>query len=262
MNRENLDFLYKMFPYHDLNSLDIIIVNQTTKDVLLTSDVATVQVINSFEKGLSKSRNVALKAATKDWCLIADDDVLYLKDFEKKILKGIQMFKNSGIIVFQSQIDENNLSKKYPSCSQKEMNLLRKFNVGSIEMLLHKKVIDNSIQFNENFGLGSNVFNCGEEQVLMHDIAQLLKLKISFYKATIVQHAWLSTGREYAKKGRYFTAGAIYAKTSPKYYVKWICIQLFFDLKQGNIASKDVYKKYKEALQGKQKLRALENETN
>ena len=82
MNRDNLDFLIPMFPSANFADFTILIVNQTTEKKLMNSDFPNLKVINSFEKGLSKSRNLALKNATKKILLIADDDVIYLPDFE------------------------------------------------------------------------------------------------------------------------------------------------------------------------------------
>jgi hypothetical protein len=65
MNRNSLDFLIPMFPSRKFFEFNILIVNQTTENQLLNSEFPTVRIINSFEKGLSKSRNLALKNAIK-----------------------------------------------------------------------------------------------------------------------------------------------------------------------------------------------------
>ena len=56
------------------------IINQTTQDKQLESDLSNVRVINAFELGLSKSRNLALQHSTADIVLFADDDVEYVPD--------------------------------------------------------------------------------------------------------------------------------------------------------------------------------------
>ncbi len=261
MNRENLDFLYKMFPHHNVKSLDIIVVNQTTKDRLLVSEIESIKIINSFDKGLSKSRNFALQTSTTNWCLIADDDLVYLAGFEHHINKGIQKYETSGVIVFQAERHKNELLRNYPQKSTKQLSEFERFNVCSVEMLVHKKLI-NEILFNEIFGLGSAIFNSGEEQIFMHNVYKKLKLPISFYKKVIVQHPYLSTGKAYHKKGRYFTKGGIYAKLYPRLYIKWIVFQLFFDVKQGHLKLNEVFNSYKEALLGVQKLKNITNEKN
>lgn len=46
-----------------------------------------IKWVDSLEKGLSKSRNMALKYASGDICLIADDDLEYVDLYEKKLLR-------------------------------------------------------------------------------------------------------------------------------------------------------------------------------
>ena len=75
-----------MFANNTLEDYRILIINQTTKDNLLESELTNVRVINSFEKGLSKSRNLAIRNAMGDICLIADDDITYKKGFKKDII--------------------------------------------------------------------------------------------------------------------------------------------------------------------------------
>lgn len=260
MNRDNFDFLYKMFPHQDLRDLNIIIVNQTSKEFKLESSLESVTVINSFEKGLSISRNLALQNATFDWCLIADDDLIYTIDFTQNIVFGINNFKNSGVIIFQAQIDANLLLRAYPSYSKENLSNFEKLEVASFEMLINRKKVFDKVLFNSFFGLGSKVFNSGEEQLFMRDVHKKLSLPISYISSVIVQHPWLSTGREFDKKNRYFTKGAVFKKIFPKTYLKWILIQLFFDLKLKHIKFTEIYSNYKEAKEGVKKIHELENE--
>lgn len=260
MNRDNFDFLYKMFPYHDLKDLNIIIVNQTTREFILESNFDTVLVINSFDKGLSKSRNLAFEKATSDWCLLADDDLIYTRDFVKHIVLGIDDFFNSGVIIFKAQIDQNKMLRNYPRQSKNDLSIFEIMEVASFEVLINRKEVYQRVFFNEFFGLGSGNFNSGEEQIFMNDVRQKINLPVSFVSSVIVQHPWMSTGRDFNRKNRYFTKGAVLKKMFPISYVKWIFIQLFFDLKQGHINVLNVYSKYKEALQGVKKIKVLENE--
>lgn len=257
MNRENFDFLYAMFPYHKIEDLDVIIVNQTTKDKQLTSTIASVKVFNSLEKGLSKSRNLALENSSADWCLIADDDLVYLEGFEQKINKGIEKFSSSGVITFQVQKDEFILMRKYPEKSKKKLSIQEILNVSSVEMLINKKMLASTIKFNDNFGLGSNVFECGEEQVFLKEV-KMLNYNISFFNTTIVHHPLLHTGTKLKNSKRYFVKGGIYAKMFPKTYKTWVFSQIFFDLKQRKISISEMCKYYKNALKGVQKLKEID----
>ena len=113
MNRNTLDFLIPMFPFCHFSDLSILIVNQTEEKKLLVSDFPSIRVINSFEKGLSKSRNLALKNAIGKIVLIADDDVVYKKDFDTKIVQAHNRYNNKAAISFCIEKPNGLLYKKY-----------------------------------------------------------------------------------------------------------------------------------------------------
>ena len=55
MNQNSLDFLVQMFPFLHFSNLQILIVNQTQTGKELLSIYPNVRIINSFEKGLTKT---------------------------------------------------------------------------------------------------------------------------------------------------------------------------------------------------------------
>lgn len=80
MNRSDFSFLSAMFPHHEWRDLNLVIVNQTKKGKELKSNLENIIVVNSYEIGLSKSRNLALKNSRTTYGVIADDDVVYESD--------------------------------------------------------------------------------------------------------------------------------------------------------------------------------------
>ena len=76
MNRDNLAFLEVMFSKTDVTKYNILIINQTTTEKQLHTTSHTINVINVLDKGLSKSRNLALQHATKKLVVFTDDDVV------------------------------------------------------------------------------------------------------------------------------------------------------------------------------------------
>lgn len=260
MNRENLDFLYKMFPCHDIENLDIIIVNQTSKDAILRSSYSFIKVINSFEKGLSKSRNLALNNATAKWCLIADDDLVYVRGFDKIIEAGINKYESSGVIIFKSLVKKQISRRKFPKKSKQHLNAFERFDVASFEMLLNRTNKQVAF-FNESFGLGSDEFLSGEEGIVMHDYLTKHR-EVSYFNGAIVYHPIESTGTLFNHPLRYYTKGGTLKYMYPKLFMLWIVIQLFFDLKQRNIKFVDIYKNYKEALRGANMLKKITDAAN
>ena len=116
MNRTTLDFLSKMFSGQNYLDFNVLIINQTIDSKLLKSECSNIRVINTFEKGLSKSRNIAIKNATKPICLLADDDIVFNEGFENLILKAHQDYPYP-IITFQTQTTNNEMYWDYPLIS-------------------------------------------------------------------------------------------------------------------------------------------------
>lgn len=187
MNRDSLTFLNKMFPYHDLKSLNILIINQSQKGIELISKLNNIRVINSIDVGLSKSRNLALKNAIGDICLIADDDVEYLANFEVTIKNSFIKFSDATIVRFKIDTFSSEDYKIYPPKS-KRLNKKKEIeNTSSIEIAFIRNAICNKVDFNTNFGLGSQ-FTCGEEYLFLNEILKLNKV-IYFENTAIVKHS-------------------------------------------------------------------------
>jgi glycosyltransferase involved in cell wall biosynthesis len=244
MNQSSLDFLIPMFPDSALLEIPILIVNQTNETNLLVSDNPKIRVINSFEKGLSKSRNLALKNAKGKILLIADDDVVYHKNVISTILDAYNAHPKAASIVFCATNLEGKSFKKYPKQTKPNLNRLDIYNVMSIEMTLNKAIIAaNSVIFDEDFGLGSP-YIMGEEAVFLNDLKNK-KQQIVFVPTSIVSHLEETTNHKISLEQKYHLIGALYSRNYKKACFLWIIIQLFFDLKQSKIRWKQVVSLYK-----------------
>ena len=132
MYRTSLSFLFQMFPCHNLETLNILIVNQTLKGNELKSDFENIRILNSYNQGLSFSRNLAINNAIGDICLIADDDVEFLPDFDQTILRSFSKRKLVSVILFKIATFSGKAYKNYPKDSKrlskkKEIRNLRLF---------------------------------------------------------------------------------------------------------------------------------------
>jgi len=187
MNRKSLSFLKKMFANHDLEHLNILIINQTKEGISLISDKKNIRVINSFKKGLSQSRNLAIQNSIGDICLIADDDVEYFPDFLETIKYAFNQFKNASIIRFKIDTFEGVDYKPYPKKSKQIIKKKELLDSSSIEIAFKRSpIVKNDIKFNTLFGLGSH-FNSGEEYLFLKE-AISKNLIIYFENKSIVKH--------------------------------------------------------------------------
>nr|WP_315141670.1 glycosyltransferase family A protein [uncultured Flavobacterium sp.] len=261
MNRNSLDFLISMFPFCHFSEFQILIVNQTQENNLLVSDFPTVRVINSFEKGLSKSRNLALENAIGKIVLIADDDLVYKNDFDKKITQAYNQYDNKAVISFSIEKPNGFMFKKYLSNPKINLSLVELFNVLSIEISLNKSIIDKlGIVFDENFGLGSE-FQMGEEAIFLSDIKNKNQ-QIGFIPIVIATHSEISSTEKIDFAQRYYIQGAFLTRVIKANYFTDLATKLFFDLKQKKLKINQIFAAITNANQGKIDYYKLKNKNN
>lgn len=164
MNQTNKEDLIK-----SLRINDCIIINQITKKIdLPKNDIDSNQKFLSFkEKGLSKSRNKAIKYSTNDISIICDDDMYYEENYENIIISAYEKYKDADIIAFV--VDNENLSKRKPILPEKKINYLSSMKLQSVQITFKRKsIIENKITFDEEFGTGSKYY-WGEENIFLFD---------------------------------------------------------------------------------------------
>lgn len=186
MNRDSLDFLDAMFVSNDLSEFLILIINQTHEGCILKSDQPNIRIINSFEKGLSKSRNLALSKAQGKYCLLADDDVFFLPDLANKIKTGFEIFPQADVLCFMTLTTNQKKYWKYPAKpGPMPGKKIRK--ILSIEIAFSlEKIKSYNVWFNEYFGLGAEFPN-GENYLFLSELYKK-SAKIYFQPQYIVMH--------------------------------------------------------------------------
>ena len=259
MNRNSLDFLIPMFPFCHFSDFSILIINQTQENILLVSEFSNVQVINSFEKGLSRSRNLALKNAKGKIVLIADDDVVYKKDFDDKIVQAYNQFGNKAVISFSIEKPNGLLFKKYLPNAKMNLSLMELFNVLSIEISINKSVLDKfGVTFDENFGLGSR-FEMGEEAVFLSDVKNQNQ-RIAFVPNVIAVHSEISSNDKFNFVQRYYIQGAFLSRLINVNYFVGLGTKLFFDLKQKKLKLNQILDAIKNTNRGRKDFKNLKDE--
>ncbi|MGO4772959.1 glycosyltransferase family 2 protein [Flavobacterium sp. W22_SRS_FK3] len=249
MNRDSLDFLMPMFPFLHFSEFSILIVNQSQNEIFLTSDYFNIRVINSSDKGLSKSRNLALENALGKILVIADDDVVYQEGFLVRIINAYNKFPEAAVINFCAINSRGILVKKYPLKSKSNLNIFDIFNASSIEMTLNKAILNASkVEFDVNFGLGG-IFEMGEEAIFLFDLKRKNK-QLVFESHVIVKHEGLTTSSKKDIIERYYIQGALFTRIFKNNYIFGIIIKLVFDLKQNKLRFNNIKTALKSAHQG------------
>lgn len=156
---------------------DVVVVNQCDKDSIDEFDfknkkgeICHAKFINTTERGLSRSRNMAIRNAWGDLCLIADDDEIFEDDIEKIIIKSFNNYPKASLIAFSLRWVDVNVNYPSKSMTLRFKNLLQ---ISSVQICFKlKEVINNSILFDEKMGSGTGNGG-GEENHFMLDCRKL-----------------------------------------------------------------------------------------
>lgn len=215
----NIDVLISTMEQKDYSLLekmnissDCVVVNQCGSDSIVEFEFrgCNVKWINSSEKGLSRSRNLAIRNSTADICLIADDDLLYVDGFADKVLVEFERNKDAAIIAFVVE-GVGRIFKSYPK-TKKKLNFFSAMKVSSVQISFdRKKLLDKGVSFKEEFGAGS-LFYAGEESILLSDClrknmtAYFVPVKIAYLY--FGESSWFKGFDEsyFVTKGAVFTA--------------------------------------------------------
>jgi glycosyltransferase involved in cell wall biosynthesis len=250
--KNNLDFVENIFFENNKHSFPIIIVNQSGK--ISDSEKKNIKVINTDTKGLSESRNLAIKYSSKKYCLLADDDIIYKDGFYKIIEEAFEENLNSDVITFM-MVDENGKKfKKYPNSIMHDFKSIR--DVNSVVIAFKREsIIKNNIQFDTLFGLGA-IFETGEEYIFLRNCIEK-NLTILFCPKIILQHKSISSGKLAFKDKNIFARAAIFYKFYG--YLSYLkLVHHIYLLKKRNMISwKQVFNKFLVGLDGIKKYKSI-----
>ncbi len=257
VNRNSLDFLEVMFQNNNISDYQILVINQTSENHTLNSNDPKIRVINSFEKGLSKSRNLAIENAIGDICLLADDDVVYIEGFEKPIIEGYRHLEDADIITFKTLTTENKPFSKYP----KRTSQLKSFSkyVLSIEISFRRlSIVNRVIRYDEFFGLGA-IFQDSENYLFLLGLQKQTNLKLYFIPEFIVMHPPLTSSDEVVSDRLIFARCALNYKLYGNAGYVYVFKYLFYLLRHRLIAFNEINDKFKVAHSGIQTYKKLNN---
>lgn len=146
---------------------DITVVNQCSNDCIsktCTENGYRLQIIDSSERGLSKSRNMAIRYAGSDICLLCDDDEILYDNYANLIESAFKENPDADLIAFALDYSD----KKYPK-KKKKIGYLSALKISSVQIAFRRKaIIENNIVFDERLGAGTGN-GAGEEQKFLYD---------------------------------------------------------------------------------------------
>ena len=219
----------------DLNiTAPALIINQCSRNGVRKAEKngRKIEIIETTDRGLSRSRNMALENAEQDEVIFCDNDVRYADDAFVQINSAFERNPDAGIIVFFIERPERH---EPVYAEESVMDRLHMMKIFSPEMAVRKSMLGN-LRFNEDFGAGAK-YSMGEENIFLFE-AYRRGIKAVYVPVKIEslipnESSWF---RGYS--GKFFTdRGAGYYAMEPSH---WTVLSLQFLIRKHKLYSRDI----------------------
>ena len=151
---------------------DCLIINQCDRDEVKSEEreYGTVRMISTCERGLSRSRNMALKNSNADICVLCDDDIVFHEGYEYIIKNAFGEIPEADVLVFNIKSINTEVRKQEPYFKAvKRIPWYKSYSSVHIAFK-HQKVIEKGLWFDERFGAGSGMYSMAEDSLFFADI--------------------------------------------------------------------------------------------
>lgn len=226
---------------------NVLAVNQVKKgEEKLNIKKGEKKIYTYQEKGVSRSRNRLLENASGDICIFADNDTVYVENYEKIVEEEYKKNPKADIIIFFAE-NENPNREKNKRIGNKKINFLDIMKIRTYEITIKKETIKKikkeGIKFDLNFGPGG-IFNKGEETVFMSEIYKRNFKIYSVDKKISNSKNYISTWFTEFNEQFLYDQGAIFYKIAPKWYNILIIQYMIrkYPLYKKNVKIKNAYK--------------------
>ncbi|MCD8379203.1 MAG: glycosyltransferase family 2 protein [Lachnospiraceae bacterium] len=173
-----------------------VVVNQCdregSEEIVLPGGLA--RIFYSAERGVGKSRNLALSKAQEEICIFGDEDIVYREGYAELIEAEFAKHPEADGLLFQVEVDPSR--KTYQNDSFGRVGLLNCGRYPAYSMALRRqKLIDSGVWFSTLFGGGARYSN-GEDSLFIRDV---IKAGLKLYKTPVC------IGEEQPRPSTWFT---------------------------------------------------------
>ena len=160
---------------------DVLVINQCDQEgetVYPTRD-GRARIFSNRDRGLTKSRNLAIAKSCADICLLCDDDEQFTPNYEKVILDAYGAIPQADIIAFKVMGQPKTLPDRVM-----QLRFPKLLNVSSWQISFRRdSLINSGVRFDELLGAGSG--NGAEEELKFLLDCRRAGLKI-WYVPTVI----------------------------------------------------------------------------
>jgi len=215
----------------------------------------SVRMYTMPEKGLGKSRNNALMRAQGDICALADDDMVYVDNYEEIILNAYRENPDADFIIFNARIHYPEYTKEVVKDNGRVhfYNLLR---YGTVSFTFKRSTImKHNFYFPIYFGAGAK-FTSGDDSLFLWT-ALKNGAKIYRNKSIIADVYNYSSSWFIGYTDQYFyDKGALAKALSPSFYHLYILYTLIKSRKQYD-GEKSMFERFKIMKSGAKEFSSL-----
>lgn len=147
---------------------DALIINQTDHEAYEERVIGghLVRMYSTTQRGLSRSRNMALVHAKGDYCLIADDDEVLCDNYDQLIIDAFRRNPMADAIAFNYNDANPRIQNTKRKIIKTECEAPKNKSFSSVSLAFKReKVVMEGIWFNVKLGAGSEIISAGEESV-------------------------------------------------------------------------------------------------
>lgn len=154
---------------------DTVIINQCDENGYKEENIggAFIRTFSVTDRGLTKSRNLAISESQADICIICDDDEVFAVGYEKAVSDAYDNLPDADIIIFDMVDRPLKWGESIKKLSAKDI-----MSVSSWQITFKRNaLLSKGILFDENMGAGSG--NGAEEEFRF--LTQCRKAKLNIY---------------------------------------------------------------------------------
>ena len=164
---------------------NVIVINQCDNNGYkeFTTKNGVAKIYSTTDRGLTKSRNIAISKSNADICMLCDDDEVFVDGYETKILDAYEKISQADVIIFNMKDRPNPFGDTI-----KRLRFPNTMKVSSWQISFKRdSLIKNGVRFDELLGAGTN--NGAEEELKFLTDCEKAGLKIYFCPTEIASVA-------------------------------------------------------------------------
>lgn len=160
---------------------NVVVINQCSHEgyAEYRTEFGVARMFCTKERGLTKSRNMAIQKARADVCLLCDDDEQFVPNYEEAILKAYEAVPQADVIIFK-------MVNRPASFADRVVRLRfpKTMKVSSCQISFRReRLVKSGVSFDEHLGAGTG--NGGEEELKFLLDCQKAGLKIYYVPTEI-----------------------------------------------------------------------------